>query len=63
MKRFVVWMLAIVIFCSYILPDLNGIVRAIGLDFSFETKLESANIFSMALFKTSLCILVFSMSF
>lgn len=38
---------AIVIFCSYILPDLNGIIKALGIDFTLKTKLESANIFSM----------------
>ncbi|MDO5297335.1 MAG: acyltransferase [bacterium] len=38
---------AIVVFCSYILPDLNGTIKALGIDFSVKTKLESANIFSM----------------
>ncbi len=38
---------AIVIFCSYILPDLNGVVKAFGFETSLETKLESANVFSM----------------
>ncbi len=37
----------IVIFCSFILPDLNGILKGIGLNFTLETKLLSANIFSM----------------
>ena len=45
-KYFLIPMI-IVIFCSYILPDINGIIGAIGLDFSFETKLTSANVFSM----------------
>ena len=36
-----------VVFCSFLLPDLNEIVRALGFRFSFETKLESANVFSM----------------
>lgn len=47
--RFEYWLIpiTIVIFCSYILPDINGIIGALGLNFSFETKLTSANVFSM----------------
>ena len=39
--------LIIVIFCSYILPDVNGIISTIGFNFTLSTKLASANIFSM----------------
>ena len=38
---------AIVIFCSYLIPDLNGIIKGLGIDFVIKTKLESAHIFSM----------------
>jgi surface polysaccharide O-acyltransferase-like enzyme len=38
---------AIVVFCSYILRDVNGVVKALGYRFAFSTKLDSANIFSM----------------
>ena len=37
----------IVIFCSFILPDVNGILKGIGLSTTLETKLLSANVFSM----------------
>lgn len=39
--------MAIVVFCSYILPDLNGAFAAVGANVLLETKLESANVFSM----------------
>lgn len=37
----------IVLFCSYILPDVNGILKTMGLQMTIETKLTSANVFSM----------------
>ena len=41
--------MTMVAFCSFILPDINGFVGAIGLTKTIETKLESSNIFSMYL--------------
>lgn len=37
----------IVLFCSYVLRDVNAVFKALEVDFSLATKLESANIFSM----------------
>ena len=39
--------MSIVIFCSYIVPDLNNLMWATELSFYFDPKLESANVFSM----------------
>jgi len=39
--------MSIVVFCSYILPDLNGILVALGRPGQLKTTLESANVFSM----------------
>jgi len=38
---------SIVLFCSFILPDINAVLQAIGHQGVFETRLQSANIFSM----------------
>lgn len=39
--------MAIVTFCSFILPDINGTLAALGIQKTIETKLESLNVFSM----------------
>ena len=39
--------MAIVVFCSFVLPDVNGFLNSLGIEETLETKLESANVFSM----------------
>ena len=39
--------MAIVAFCSFILPDVNGFLNSLGIEGELATKLESANVFSM----------------
>lgn len=39
--------MAIVLFCSYTLPDINGALGAFGFEKSLVTELDSSNVFSM----------------
>ena len=38
--------IAIVVFCSFIQPEVNGALTAVGVQFKIETVLESAHVFS-----------------
>ena len=39
--------ISIVVFCSYILPDINGLFNTLGFEKTFTEAMDSANVFSM----------------
>ena len=45
--RFFIIPSAIVVICSFVLPDVNGFLNSLGIEGTLATKLESANVFSM----------------
>ena len=46
-KQYFLFPCMIVIICSYLIPDVKGVLTGLGKTVKWDTKLESANVFSM----------------